>query len=256
MEIRFFQKPGEVTRHDELRAKYYPRITAVWDDVPFFGNAADIPADAKAVHLKRVKKSHAGIADCAALEGLYAEATDQAFVDEIGQLEGLQFLELAWPTTAKTLEPLAKLQALRVLKIDSPRNIEDFTPLTKLERLETLVIENAKHLETLDWLAPLAPGLKAFGIEGSMNTTQRIESLAPLAGFDLEALFLTSTRLADQDLSPLHGMDNLKLLQTAIVAPRRDFEALNAAIPDCECTWFEPENWKDFRDPPKPKKRR
>ncbi|MEO1488473.1 MAG: hypothetical protein AAFR88_03415 [Pseudomonadota bacterium] len=184
-----------------------------------------------------------------------AEATDQAFLEEICELDQLEFLNMAYPTTVKELVPLKKLRRLRFLRIDSPRNIDDFSALLEIESLEALIIENAKHLATLDWLAPLASQLKVLGIEGSMSTTQRIESLAPLASFDLEALFLASTRLADQDLTPLHGMKNLKLLQTAINAPRREFEALKEALPDCVCSWFDPANWKDFRGPPKPKAR-
>lgn len=255
MRVRFWQPSEEENRERRLRDRYYPRITSLWPDAERFENAARVPRDAKAVQLKRVKTSHCGIAEVSCLEGLLAEATDQAFLEEICELDQLEFLNMAYPTTVKELVPLKKLRRLRFLRIDSPRNIDDFSALLEIESLEALIIENAKHLATLDWLAPLASQLKVLGIEGSMSTTQRIESLAPLASFDLEALFLASTRLADQDLTPLHGMKNLKLLQTAINAPRREFEALKEALPDCVCSWFDPANWKDFRGPPKPKAR-
>lgn len=253
MRIRFWQKSDASVRQDRLREKYYPYITSIWPVADRFEDAARIPKDAKAVQLRRVKKSHRGIAKVTGLEGLVAEAADQAFLEEICELDNLRYLYLGWPTTAKDLAPLTRLEKLRFLKIDSPRNIADFTSLTQLPRLEALFIENAKHLAALDWLAPLAGQLKVLGIEGSLDTNQKIESLAPLAGFDLEALFLTSTRIADQDLTPLHGMTNLRYLRTAINAPRAQFEALHAALPECECQWFDPAAWKEFRDPPKPK---
>jgi len=232
-----------------MRYHYHPHITTLWRDAKRFEDVNKIPADADAVQFRREKKSYRGINRLLHLKGLSAEATDQDFLAELCQLSQLEYLELAWPTTAKDLTPLTQLERLRFLRIDSPRNIEDFTPLLRLPKLEALIIENAKHLSSLDWLKPLAPQLKVLGIEGSMNTDQRIESLAPIADFNLEALLLVSTRLEDQDLTPLHGMTSLRLLETALNAPRREFEALHAARPDLVCTWFHPEKWKGFRDP-------
>ncbi|MEM7702792.1 MAG: hypothetical protein AAF251_12700 [Pseudomonadota bacterium] len=236
-----------------MRYHYHPHITRLWRDAARFDDVERIPPDAEAVQFRREKKSHRGISRFSGLRGLSAEATDQDFLEEICQLSQLEYLELAWPTTAKDLTPLIQLERLKFLRIDSPRNIEDFTPLLRLPQLEALIIENAKHLTTLDWLKPMASQLKVLGIEGSMNTDQRIESLAPLAEFELEALLLVSTRLEDQDLTPLHGMASLRLLETALNAPRREFEALHAARPELVCSWFHAEKWNGFRDPRPPK---
>lgn len=233
--------------------RYRPFVGHFWPEVQRYEEAARIPPHAKAAWIARVKKSHRGIARFSALEGLRGEAVDQDFLEEICELEKLEYLDLGWPTTAKDFGPLARLQRLRFLKIDSPRNITDFSPLLQLPRLESLFIENAKHLSTLDWLEPLASQLKVLGVEGSMHTDQKIESLAPLRGFNLDALYLVSARIADQDLTPLHGMTNLCYLRTALNAPRAQFEALHAALPDLQCNWFDPASWKGFRDPPKPR---
>ena len=53
------------------------------------------------------------------------------------------------------------------------------------------------------------------GIEGSIWTMQKIAGLSPLAGFGFEALFLTSVKLEDKDLTPLAGCPNLKHLACA-----------------------------------------
>lgn len=238
-----------------MRYHYHPHITKLWRDAARFDDIEKIPPDAEAVQFRREKKSHRGISRFSGLRGLLAEATDQDFLDELCQLGQLEYLDLAWPTTAKDLTPLTQLERLQFLRIDSPRNIGNFTPLLRLPRLEALIIENAKHLTTLEWLKPLAAQLKVLGIEGSMNTDQRIESLAPIADFQLEALLLVSTRLEDQDFTPLHNMKSLRFFETALNAPRREFEALQTALPDLFCSWFYPEKWKGFRDPrpPKPK---
>ncbi|WP_435418300.1 hypothetical protein WAB17_01605 [Parerythrobacter aurantius] len=213
----------------------------------------DVPLNVSCARLSREKESHRGIKLRTALHELQAHAVNQDFLEEIGCLNHLEYLELEYPVTASDLSPLAALAELRILKINSPRNIADFTPILALPKLERLFIENAKHLADLDWLRPLAGRLKVLGIEGSMYTAQRIPSLAPLDRFALEALFLTNTKLDDQSLSALRGMNSLRFLGTALNAPRSEFEALHAAQPQVQCDWFRPEMWATFKDPRPPK---
>jgi hypothetical protein len=213
----------------------------------------DIPLDAACAQLWRKKASHRGIGMRMRLRDLAAHGANQEFLEEIASLTRLEYLELEWPVTATDLTPLTTLNELRILKINSPRNITDFSPLLELPKLERLFIENAKHMNNLDWLRPLERRLKVFGIEGSMYTAQRIDSLAPLEGFALEALFLTNTSIGDRSLAPLRTMDSLRYLSTARNAPRAEFEALHTAQPQLECDWFEPEMWALVADrrPPK-----
>ena len=213
----------------------------------------DIPLDASCARLFRKKTSHRGIERRTELRELEAEAVNQDFLEHLASLHRLEYLALEYPVTATDLSPLAKLTELRTLKINSPRNIADFTPLLALPKLERLFIENAKHLTKLDWLRPLANRLKVLGIEGSMWDAQKIPTLAPLDGFALEALFLTNTKLEDQSFAPLRSMTSLKFLGTALNAPRAEFEALQAALPELHCDWFAPEMWANFKDPRPPK---
>ena len=222
-------------------------------DLPFFWNGAEVPPDQTCARVRRKGASHSGIGGKKALRELVAGAADQAFLDEIAELTDLEYLELEWPLTAMDLAPLRSLAKLRTLRIDSPRGIADFSPLLDLPLLDRLFIENAKHLHALDWLRPLKDRLVALGIEGSIRTPQRIASLAPLSGFALEALFLTSTRLDDQDLSPLATMPNLQILETGLNAPRRQFLALRESKPGLECRWFDETAWDGFRDPHPPR---
>ena len=201
--------------------------------------ASDIPLDAVMAGLGRDKSSYRGIAERRGLKTLLTAAVNQDFLDEICELEALEYLWLGWPVTAHDLAGLARLKRLRLLKIDSPRNVTDFGPVAALPALERLFIENAKHMQGLDWLAPLGPRLRTLGIEGSMWTMQKLPGLAPLAGFAMEALFLTSVQLKDKDLTPLARCPNLEYLSCARFAPKQRFEALKALRPDIECTWFD-----------------
>ncbi len=238
----------------DLNSHYRSWLHIRHPDLPHFTSGEEVPMEAAYASLGRDKASHRGIGKRAALRELSAHGVNQAFLDEIAGLAGLEYLDLGWPVTATDLAPLRALTNVRHLVINSPRNIADFTPLLDLPKLERLFIENAKHLANLDWLRPLKERLLALGIEGSMWTTQPIDSLGPLEGFALEALFLTNTRLADQDLSPIATMPNIRFLGTGINAPRARFFALRDAKPGLECAWFDEAPWEGFDDP-KPAKR-
>ena len=229
-----------MTAAPDQRNAYY-RALPDWVEVGAHRvkSAADIDPAWKLASICREKKSHRGIASCKNLTTLFASAVDQDFLDEISALQNLEYLWLEWPVTAADLSSLAQLQRLKFLKLDSPRNVTDFRVLAEMPALERLFIENAKHMAGLDWLTPIGERLLALGIEGSMWTMQKVPSLAPLAGFAIEALFMTSVRLADTDLKPLASCPNLRYLACARFAPKASFEALKALRPDIYCSWFD-----------------
>ncbi|AKM10753.1 hypothetical protein [Croceicoccus naphthovorans] len=192
----------------------------------------------------REKNSFRGISTRKKLRFLTASAVNQDFFDEICELDQLEELRLEWPVTAETIEGLARLKNLKKLRLDSPRNITDFTPLTRMPRLTHLDIENAKHLYDLRWIRPLKDRLVKLNLDGSINTTQKLESLDPLDGFAFEELWLVTTTVKDKDLSPLITCRNLKKLRCAkSVSTFEGFMALADARPDIACDWFSPEHW-------------
>ncbi|WP_340589317.1 hypothetical protein [Erythrobacter alti] len=219
----------------------------------YYERATDIPVSASCARIGRENDSFAGLGKLSKLVELEASNANQDMLEEISRLSALQYLDLGWPLVAKDLTPLLALENLQVLKIDSPRHMTDFSPLSKLPKLERLFLTNAKHCDNLDWLRPLKNQLIALGIEGSTWTKHTIPTLEPLNGFALEALFLTNTKLADQDLSPLATMRNLRFLGTALNAPKAEFMALKARNAGLECSWFDEALWATFKDPRPPK---
>lgn len=209
-----------------------------------FSDTLKIGPDAEIGVHHREKNSFRGISTRRKLRILTASAVNQDFLDEICELENLEWLELQWPVTAETLEGLSRLTKIHRLKIDSPRKISDFSPILKLHRLTRLEIENAKHLHDLRWMRPLKDRLEILGLDGSINTTQKLESLDPLDGFVFEKLTLTNVSVADKDLSPLITCRNLKELRCAkSVSTFEGFMALADARPDLACDWFDPDLW-------------
>lgn len=209
-----------------------------------FSERLKIGPDAEIGVHHREKESFRGISTRKRLRILTASAVTQDYLDEICELKNLEWLELTWPVTAETLEGLARLPKLHRLKIDSPRNITDFSPILALPKLTRLEIENAKHLFDLRWMRPLKNRLEVLGLDGSINTTQKLESLDPLDGFAFRELSLVSASVNDKDLSPLITCRNLTELKCAKAVSTFDgFMALADARPDMKCQWFDPDWW-------------
>ena len=229
-----------------LNARYRGHQTRDWQEWRerhCYQAAADIPKDAAKALIHRVKGNFAGLGDKLAITHLIAGNVDQPMLQEIGNLERLERLELQWPTMAEDLTPLTRLPRLSFLSIINPRKVTDFAQLVTIPSLRTLMIENAKHLSSIDWLAG-SHHLKVIGIEGAMDTKQTIATLAPLAGHQgMEAFLGTSLRLLDSSLAPLATCPNLKFIGIARVAKKPEFDSLRAARPDIACDWFKDAMW-------------
>jgi hypothetical protein len=205
--------------------------------------AGDIRHRARHARLRRFGASHRGIGERRGLKHLIASNVDQPFLEEICTIEGLERLDLQWPVTSRDLSPLRKLKRLKRIHIDSPHKVEDFTPLLDISTLRFLFIENAPHLRDAKWLSG-AHHLEAIGIEGSLWTTQHLESLAPFAGLQsLRGLFLGSVRLGHAKLGPLAECPQLEILHCARFASIEEFKELQRLKPHLSCTWFDPSTW-------------
>ncbi len=189
--------------------------------------------------LGRTKASHKGVSALKNLRELMAFDVNQDFFDEICELDNLEYLHLNYPVTAVDISGIKRLSKLKTLKMDSVRKVSDFTPVLSLPHLHTLIIANAKNLTDIEFLES-AHHLKVIGVEGSMWTKQKIQSLRPLSGLQqLEALFMTTVVLEDQDLIYLASCPKLRILDCARFAPKSEFERLRRLMPDIECRWCE-----------------
>lgn len=208
---------------------------------------ADVPLDAISAMVARDKSSHRGLRERTGLRELCAFSVNQDYLDEIGHLRALEYLEIPKFFTAKDLDPLLNLQNLRILKINSPRNILDFAPISTLPKLERLHITNAWKMGEIDWLRPLKDRLRVFSFDGDMYRNAYLNSLAPLEGFDLVALLLGNTKIGDTSLAPVQSMQNLRFLQASSSIPRSEYESLHRALPQLKCCWFHDEAWERLR---------
>jgi hypothetical protein len=217
-------------------------------DCNTYVNGDDMPLDVICARLRREGASQSGIAKRIHLRLLEAQAVNQGFLEELTKLPALEYLALEHPVTANDLAPLSALGELRILKINSPKNIVDFKPILALPKLERLFIQNAKNMADIEWIRPMRDRLRVLGIEGSMYTAQRIPTLSPLEHFDLEAIFMTNTKLIDKSFASLRAMTSLKYFSTARNVPRAEFEALHAALPNLHCDWFQSVMWTNMTE--------
>lgn len=223
------------------------RDWAEWNELHIYNSANDVPVTATQAWVNRQKFNFRGIGDRKALRHLISGNVDQPFLNEIGEISGLERLELEWPMIAKDLTPLLQLKKLKFLSIDSPRNIADFRLLLDLPSLHTLILTNPKKMMDLEWLSD-AHHLEVIEIEGGMWSPYKIQSLRPLAGLrSLRAFLGISTKLADKSLAPLAECPNLEFISIACVAPQAEFERLRAHNPNLVCHWFRSEMWSALK---------
>lgn len=208
-----------------------------WGEWERYANRlSDIPSGAARVLFYREGKSHRGIASFKHVTMLKARQVDQDFLNEIAQLHNLTYLEMD-VVTAEDLAPLRHLARLKTLKLEGVRKASDFAELLKLPSMTKLFITNAKYVTDLSFLAK-ADRLESLGVEGSMWTEQKIDSLKPLSHLkSLQALFMTSVVLVDKTLTYLATIPNLRILDCADFAPAEQFKALRRLMPRLECQW-------------------
>ncbi len=208
-----------------------------WPDLTTFQTRLeDIPISATNALFYRERNSHRGIRKLQGLRKLKANMVNQDFLEEICELGNLNYLSIEG-VSAIDLGPLTKLKHLRTLKLSGANKLNEFDALVKIPNLEALYMENTKHLRSINFLAD-CDHLLHIGVEGSMWTQQKVETLAPLKGLkSLQELFLTNVGLVDKDLSYLAECPKLKLLDCARFAPKRNFQKLRELMPDLSCGW-------------------
>lgn len=200
--------------------------------------AADVNPGAAVVQLHRQGRSHRGIGEHGAIRTLLAYEVDQAFFDELCELEGLECLYMQH-LRAGDLRRISQLVNLQRLVINSATRIADFEWVRGMPAsLQSFALEHAPRVTRLDPLADLTQ-LTTLAIEGSLHSRMKVESLAPLSSLvGLEFLFLTALQTSDRKLDAIAGLQKLKVLEFANYYAAGEVEKLAAYLPHTRCSWF------------------
>jgi len=197
----------------------------------------ELPANIDTLRFRRIKNSHRGIGKLRNLKWLLAYCVNQDCLDELAALSNLEVLYIS-ELNATDLSPLKRCRALRNLIIKGATKVPNLDWLDGLPPLESLLLEHFKLVHDLSAVVTLR-SIRAFGIEGSMWTKQKVESLSPVSELkQLEALFMANCKADNDGLKPLHKLSNLRCLQAPGFYPDNEFLDLRAALPNLECQWF------------------
>ena len=138
----------------------------------------------------------------------------QRLFDAACQVPGLESLYIKWGGIKK-LNALENASELRYLHIGSSTGVESIEPLESMTSLIWLGIESFTRIRCLDPLEKLI-GLEGLTVEGSIWTTQHVDTLAPIGKLlNLRYLAITSLRSMDQTLSTLFTLRQLEVFHAA-----------------------------------------
>lgn len=138
----------------------------------------------------------------------------QKLFDAACRVPGLVSLYIKW-SGIKKLNALENAHDLRYLHIGSSTGVESIEPLRSLTSLNWLGIESFTRIRCLEPLEELVD-LEGLCVEGSMWTTQYVETLAPIGKLlKLRYLAISNLRSIDKTLSTLFPLSRLEVFHAA-----------------------------------------
>jgi len=206
--ITYFEdyKPTETLRLEitQLDNVSYYRQTKIVDQW-----CAELPNLKEVKYLAFVSRVNQKMFDAAChmpnLKGLYIKWSGIKNIDALRIPKKLRHLWLGGSSQVESIDVLGELTSLITLELQQLNKISDFSVLSKLTDLEGL------------------------GIDGSMWTAQKIDTLKPLTNLrKLKYLTLISTQLKDKSFDPLLNLTELVYLQSSWNYPEAEFEKLRS----------------------------
>ena len=138
----------------------------------------------------------------------------QKLFDAACNVPGLESLYVKWSNIVK-LDQLESASSLRHVHIGASTKIESIEPLRTMHALSWLGLESVTQVKSLEPISGLH-SLQGLTVDGSMWTTQTIETLDPIGNLiNLRYLAITNLRSIDQTLRPLFKLRNLEVFQSA-----------------------------------------
>jgi hypothetical protein len=107
-----------------------------------------------------------------------ASHVSQALFDAACQVPGLEGLHIS-SSGIESVDSLRDATRLKYFHLGSSPRLASFTPLSELQQLKVLGIENVERIHDLSPLSVLT-GLEGLSVEGSMWTTQYVDTLEPI----------------------------------------------------------------------------
>ncbi len=160
----------------------------------------------------------------------FSSRVSQEMFEAACRVPGLEGLYLKWSGIG-TIESIRSLKSLRFFYLGTSGSLGSIDVLSEMKNLLVLELENLKKITRLDPIAALTQ-LEGLKVEGSMETTQVVDTLAPLSRLTgLRYLFLANLKVRDRTLQPLTSLVALESFHSAWWYPDEEFRMLREALP-------------------------
>lgn len=157
----------------------------------------------------------------------FVSRVNQKMFDAACQVPNLEGLFIKW-SGIKNIGALRISNKLQHLHLGSSSQVESIEVLGDLDGLVTLDLEQLNRISDFSVLSKFN-ALEGLGIDGSIWTTQKIDSLKPLTNLhNLKYLTVTNTRIKDKSFDPLLGLTELVRFNSSWNYPEAEFEKLKA----------------------------
>jgi len=148
---------------------------------------------------------------------------NQKMFDTVCQLKSLKGLYVKW-SVIKHIDQLENFHLLEHFHLGSSSQVENINVLSKIQSLITLELENLKRITDFSTLENLS-GLEGLAVEGSMWTTQLIDSLQPIGNLrNLRYFHMTNSRLSVKNFDPLLNLKQLNCFYSSWNYPLVSFK--------------------------------
>ena len=150
---------------------------------------------------------------------------NQKIFDAICKLVNLEGLFIKW-SGVKKIDNIQNLKNLKHFCLGSSSQVEDIDALGKLSNVITLDLENLKKISDFSVISNLSK-LEGLGLDGSMYTAQKIDTLEPLRNLtELKYLTLTNSRILDKSFEAILNLRKLVRFNCSYNYPANEFEKL------------------------------
>jgi len=172
----------------------------------------------------------------------FCSRVNQEMFEAACNMENLEGLYIKW-SGIKTIDSLKKLKNLKHLHIGSSGQVENIRVFRDINWLTTLCLEQLNKVTDFNDIAGTT-NLEGLGIDGSIWTAQKIDTLKPIGQLEgLKYLTLTNTRTKDKSFDPLLNLKELIRFNSSWNYPVTEFEKLkglpNLKYGNVETSWTE-----------------
>ena len=167
---------------------------------------------------------------------------NQEMFEAACDMDNLEGLYIKW-SGIKKIDSLLKLKNLKHLHIGSSGQVENIRVFRDINWLTTLSLEQLNNVTDFSDIAGMT-NLQGLGIDGSIWTAQKIDTLQPIGQLrGLKYLTLTNTRTKDKSFDPILNLKELVRFNSSWNYPVTEFEKLkglpNLKYGNVETSWTE-----------------